>query len=339
MKTTSINSFWAMSHMPYHEFRMRHIIMMCALLWLGSQTFGFELAGFSDNQNFLLNFAWYLCLATLIFCCPMIYRFVIDHFFPNSLHSSERFIECIADETIQEQVADYYAEYGKLPPNRIQNSALAILFCIWLFEVFFVLAWVKGVGMSVERTLIWQPEWVRDIAAWIKNNTDIRPFSPNDHGAFLFSSFYADYSAQELFQKPLADAAFVLHFFRLCFLLPIGICLVAVLWKTLFSMGAGHLEYKQKKGGIGSKIWAGLAMFVTLFGAFTFLLMYSLDISQSSLALLDFPHETSTNFWIVSMIWSIFAWGHAFIGLKLLYNFLIAIYQFFVNVIHYFIRS
>lgn len=115
--------------------------------------------------------------------------------------------------------------------------------------------------------------------------------------------------------------------------------MVLVLWETLFFMGAGHLEYTQEKGGIGGKIWAGLAMFVTLFGAFIFLLMYSLDISESSLALLDFPHDTSTNFWIVSMVWSMLIWGHAFVGLKLLYNFLMAIYQFFVNVIHYFIGS
>lgn len=61
MKTfPHMTSYWAMQHMPYQEYLVRHIIMMTAVLWLGSQTLGFELAGYSDMQNFLLNFAWYV---------------------------------------------------------------------------------------------------------------------------------------------------------------------------------------------------------------------------------------------------------------------------------------
>lgn len=326
MKTfPHMTSYWAMQHMPYQEYLVRHIIMMTAVLWLGSQTLGFEFAGYSDMQNFLLNFAWYVFLAIVIFCCPMIHRWVIDRFFPDSPYESENFIERISDEQLQEQVANYFYEHDKLPPNTLQNSALSILFCIWLFEVFFVLAWVKGVG--VERTLIWQPEWVQELAMWVRNNTDVKPFSPNDHGAFLFSSTYTDYSAQELFHKPIADAAMVLHFFRLCFILPIGICLATFMWKFLFFMGSGDLETKQKSG-IGSKIWAMVAMFVTLFVAVAALVMYAFSIDESALGAFKVADETS-NFWVPSIIWSLLAWGHAFVGLRLLGNMFVSIYHFF----------
>ena len=327
MKTSPhMTSYWAMQHMPYQEYLVRHIIMMTAMLWLGSQTLGFEFAGYSDMQNFLLNFAWYVFLAIVIFCCPMIHRWVIDRFFPDSPYESENFIERISDEQLQEQVANYFYEHDKLPPNTLQNSALSILFCIWLFEVFFVLAWVKGVG--VERTLIWQPEWVQEIAMWVRSNSHVQPFSHLDEPKiFIFDSSYPEYSAQELFHKPIADAAMVLHVFRLCFILPIGICLATFMWKFLFFMGSGNLEDKQKSG-IGGKVWAMVAMFVTLFGAVALLAMYACDISESALAAFKVADETS-NFWVPSIIWSLLAWGHAFVGLRLLGNLFVSIYHFF----------
>lgn len=67
--------------------------------------------------------------------------------------------------------------------------------------------------------------------------------------------------------------------------------------------------------GTGGKIWEGLAMFVILLVGFAFLIMYSVDISQSSMASLRLAGENSY-FWIEGIVLSVFAWGHTFIGLK-----------------------
>lgn len=320
----------------YSEYFNHYILMMCAIFWLGSQTLGFELSGFSPHQNLLLNFLWYVLLVILIFGCPMIHRFVTELLFPKSYLTAQNFIASINDDNLKKIFIEYYEEYGKLPPNHIRNGALAILFCIWLFEVFFVYAWVKGVG--VEKTLIWQPDWLQKVGVWISNNSHIEPFSHLDEPKlFIFGSAYAEYSASELLHKPIANATFVLHFFRLCFLLPIGACLSIVLWHFLFAYGASELEHKQKKGSVGGKIWVGLAMFATLLGGCAFLSIYAIDMGESSMSLIDASEEYSY-FWVGSIVLSVFAWGHAFIGLKLLYNFLVAIFYSFCNVINRFRR-
>lgn len=318
----------------YSDYATHYMLMMCMILWLGSQTLGFELVGFSNHQNLLVNFLWYVLLVVLIFCCPMIHRFTTELLFPKSSLAAKNFIANIRDESIKSTFVEYYEEYGKLPLNHIYNNALAILFCIWLFEVFFVYAWVKGVG--VEKTLIWQPDWLQKVGVWISNNSHIEPFSHLDEPKlFIFGSAYAEYSASELLHKPIANATFVLHFFRLCFLLPIGACLSIVLWHFLFAYGASELEHKQKKGSVGGKIWVGLAMFVTLLGGCAFLSIYAIDMGESSMSLIDASEEYSY-FWIGSIVLSVFAWGHAFIGLKLLCNFFVSTFSLFCDFMNHF---
>jgi len=46
--------------------------------------------------------------------------------------------------------------------DRWHSYALAIIFCILIFELFFITAWLH------DYTLVWQPEWVKKIIIWMK---------------------------------------------------------------------------------------------------------------------------------------------------------------------------
>ena len=235
--------------------------------------------GLSPAQNLLANFGWYLMLAALIWFIPPLYDAVSERFFPHSAADPEQVIRNTEDPEAREALAQYYAYYGGLPPDRLRRGAACLLFCIWLFELFFILAWVQGKG--VERHLVWRPDWAEAVIAWFRANIDVAPYSPNDYGIFMWESIFTNYTAEELLHEPIADAAFLFQFFLLLFALPVTACVTLVLWKILYAMGASALDMNRKMGLVRI-LWLGLANIILLFVglAYYFLLV---AISEQSL--------------------------------------------------------
>jgi len=75
-----------------------------------------------------------------------------------------------------------------------------------LFDLFYLNAWMK------EGMLVWQPEWVNSIIAWVKNHTNTPPLNI-DRDLFTlkisgtaFQKFFAN--EQEFMNAPLMDTFF-----------------------------------------------------------------------------------------------------------------------------------
>ena len=318
------SAVWVLTTSTYEQYIGRYAACMAAVLWLAAETFGFRVRGLSPAQNLLANFGWYLMLAALIWFIPPLYDAVSERFFPHSAADPEQVIRNTEDPEAREALAQYYAYYGGLPPDRLRRGAACLLFCIWLFELFFILAWVQGKG--VERHLVWRPDWAEAVIAWFRANIDVAPYSPNDHGIFMWESIFTNYTAEELLHEPIADAAFLLHFFRLLFALPVTACVTLVLWKILYAMGASALDMNRKMG-LGRILWLGLANIILLFVglAYYFLLV---AISEQSLRPL-----VNIEWWVTIKVYFSMIICHLITGLWMLWGWVVFWKRCFVNLI------
>ena len=319
------SAVWVLTTSTYEQYIGRYAACMAAVLWLAAETFGFRVRGLSPAQNLLANFGWYLMLAALIWFIPPLYDAVSERFFPHSAADPEQVIRNTEDPEAREALAQYYAYYGGLPPDRLRRGAACLLFCIWLFELFFILAWVQGKG--VERHLVWRPEWAEAVIAWFRANIDVAPYSPNDHGIFMWDSIFTNYTAEELLHEPIADAAFLLHFFRLLFTLPVIVCLTLVLWKILYAMGASALDMNRKIS-FGRMLWLGLANIILLFIGVGAAWMNIFAIDELAL-----PMLLGSKGWINGTIYAVLLLCHLPIGLWMLFGWVVFWKRCFVNLI------
>ena len=178
----------------------------------------------------------------------------------------------------------------------------------------------------MERHLVWRPEWAEAVIAWFRANIDVAPYSPNDHGIFMWDSIFTNYTAEELLHEPIADAAFLLQFFRLLFALPVTACVTLVLWKILYAMGASALDMNRKMG-LGRMLWSGLANLVLLFVGLTYCFLL-IDIPDHTLrSLIDIEH------WVTIEIYFSMAMCHLIIGLWMLWGWVVFWKRCFVNLI------
>ena len=83
----------------------------------------------------------------------------------------EEELESIEAGEYKNDLIKLYRDSDYLLPPRKQQIALVTAFVIMLFELFYLNAWMK------EGILVWQPEWVNSIIAWVKSHTNTPPLN------------------------------------------------------------------------------------------------------------------------------------------------------------------
>lgn len=219
---------WLISNRLYEDNLFYYTLIICFWFFIGFIFLGFEINGYSQAQNLFFNFIYYLIICACMAFCPFWFKF-----FFSKTHTAKREQELNAhlnelDDDDRQEVVAYLNETGQLAMRPAQRWALVFLGSYFLFEVFFISAWVKDL------TLVWQPDWVMGIVEWVRENTALPPIHEN-HGLFYLDfSLSSDkilhtmYTTEtEFLNSEFGKTALFFHFIRFAnvSLITIAICL------------------------------------------------------------------------------------------------------------------
>lgn len=222
---------WMASERLYEEYLFFYILILVFWAAVGFFSFGFEIEGYSQPENLFVNFLLFLLLATAMALTPFWYRLIFGTQARLERRTQEIYeqVEKIADEEKRKTILRYLERDGALPPRRLQKWCLIILGWCAIFELFFISAWVKDLQ------LIWQPEWIKSIIAWMENHINTPPLNQDrkffyitiDSNNFL-SKFFS--SEKEFLESSYGSSVMVFHFFRFFENCIILFCLCILLW-------------------------------------------------------------------------------------------------------------
>ncbi|MFC3902388.1 hypothetical protein SAMN05421749_103138 [Acinetobacter marinus] len=164
---------WMASERLYEEYLFFYLLIIVFWGFVGLFSFGFELSGYSLQQNLFFNFIWFLVLAVAMALTPFWYRIVFGTKARLQRRTTEieKQIEAINDPVKREAIRQHLANDGGLAPRRLQKWSLIFLGWCALFEMLFVSSWVKDLA------LVWQPEWVHSVIDWVRVNTTVPPLN------------------------------------------------------------------------------------------------------------------------------------------------------------------
>lgn len=253
----------------YEEYLFFYLLIIVFWGAVGLFSFGFELSGYSLQQNLLFNFIWFLVLAIAMAFTPFWYRLVFGSKARLQRRTEEiqQQIEAIEDPIKREAIKQHIANDGGLAPRTLQKWSLIFLGWCALFEMFFVSSWVKDLA------LVWQPEWVNSVIDWVRVNTkDLATQGPKVQKLFMI---YLDgagegkamlkkmFENEQIFLKsPFGEACLLYHAWHALSFFPILIASIICLWQLIGWTGSSHLEAKK---GIKGYIWlAVITFFMTL---------------------------------------------------------------------------
>lgn len=266
-KSQSVLS-WMASERLYEEYLFFYILIIVFWGAVGLFSFGFELSGYSLQQNLLFNFIWFLILATAMAYTPFWYRLVFgtNARLQRRTQEVQQQIEAIEDPIKREAIKQHIANDGGLAPRTLQKWSLIFLGWCALFELFFISAWVKDL------MLIWQPVWIQWIIEFMTANLNLPPLNIDrkffllDLKGSIFATQFAD--EQAFLASPLGDVALVFQFWRTLSFFPILAALIILLWKPIDWLGMSRLDPRYING-VGKFIWCSvisLFMFLMLVG-------------------------------------------------------------------------
>ncbi|MBS9778197.1 MAG: hypothetical protein KGV50_05475 [Gammaproteobacteria bacterium] len=279
---------WMRSSRIYEGYIFGYIAVLTAWGFVGLFTFGFEIDGYTQKENLVFNFFWYLILAFCMALSPSVYRRFKDS--KANIESRRKIIaeamQSIDDEQFRQEIIKHLKEDGGLPPNRLQIWALIGIAWYYLFEMFFSGACVKDLA------LVWQPDWIISIIAWVKDNTVITPYFTME-GVFSFSfgghgdgetetiiarMFNGD--EQAFLDSAFGEAAIIFHMIKAIGFLPLLGAWMIVMWQLLGWTGMNNLDASQING-IKSFLWLSFISFfmflmaIAAFGIFVTDLTYT----------------------------------------------------------------
>lgn len=145
-----------------------------------------------------------------------------------------------------------------------QRWALVFLGSYFLFEVFFISAWVK------EMALVWEPRWASVLIEWVKQNTTVPPLNV-DRKLFILDISdnvfeYTDFKTEQEFMHSRHGGAILLYrairSFNFVFIM---ISIAIIFWRVLdcFGMQKTNPRYID---GLGKFLWiSALSVFMILF--------------------------------------------------------------------------
>lgn len=269
---------WMASNRLYESYLFVYILILSAWVILGLFTFGFEINGYTLKENLAFNFAYFGLLAFFAALTPQLHRLIWgkNAGFEQRRAEIEAKAQAIADKQLREAVFHHLESDGGLPPNHWQVRALIFLAWYFLFELFFISAWVKDLS------LVWQPAWVDGIIDWVRNNTTITSRFTTDslftvgfggHGDSEFEKIAAKMFSndeQAFLNSPFGDVALLFHFLRAITFIPMVAAWIIIFWQWLGWTGMNRLN-PSHIGSVKSFLWLAFISF------FMVLLMMSIS--------------------------------------------------------------
>ncbi|STZ00524.1 Uncharacterised protein [Moraxella lacunata] len=304
---------WLVSNRLYEDNLFYYALIICFWFFIGFAFLGFELEGFSLQQNLFFNFVFYLFICTMMALCPFWFKF-----FFSKTHTAKREQELNAhlnelDDDDRQEVVAYLNETGQLAMRPAQRWALVFLGSYFLFEVFFISAWVKDMA------LVWEPRWASVLIEWVRENTDF--LSDKERIDRKLFSVYIKPSDTELYQLYTSEREFLASSFggatalfqvfrSFCFPL-ILFAFATIIWRPLDWLGGLSIDPRNIHS-VGSFIFSSVAtLAMTLL--FLSVIFYFIFLDMSAVLLFDKQH------WANSFSWN-FAFVFAILAIKFIYG-------------------
>lgn len=297
---------WILSDRLYENSLFFYTLIIVFWFFVGFIFMGFEVSGYSQQMNLLLNFIFYLIICVCMALCPMWFWLIFGR-----TDTAQRELEL--DEILETLEDDDYwhlkqelSATGGLPMQSIQRWALVFLGCYFLFEVFFISAWVK------ELTLVWQPDWAMGVIDWVRDNTDFVSDEGVNHQLFAVSikpkdvELYQLYNSErEFLASGFGGATALFQAFR-SFCFPVVLfCVASILWGLLDWLGASRINPKNIHSVVSFIISSIVTLVMTFF---LFFISYytSLEISANMLLSIGYwQAQFFLNFILVFMVLAI----------------------------------
>ncbi|HIQ35989.1 MULTISPECIES: hypothetical protein [Acinetobacter] len=245
---------WMASERLYEEYLFFYLLIIVFWGFIGLFSFGFELSGYSLQQNLLFNFIWFLTLTITMAFTPIWYRLIFGRKsrLQRRSEKTQQQIEAIKDPIKREAIKQHIANDGGLAPRTLQKWSLIFLGWCALFEMFFVTSWVKDLA------LVWQPEWVNSVIDWVRANTNVPPLnvdrklflvklSSDDSGSAMLKQMFGN--EQVFLTSVFGRACLLYHAWHVLSFFPILIASIICLWQLIGWTGANQLETKRGIGG------------------------------------------------------------------------------------------
>lgn len=262
---TDTVSDWIVSNRLYEDNLFYYALIICFWFFVGFSFLGFELQGFSLQKNLFFNFIYYLIICVCMAMCP----FWFNLFFSKT-HTAKReqALQQALDELDEYDRAELEAELlhtGGLAMRPVQRWALVFLGSYFLFEVFFISAWVKDMA------LVWEPDWVSALIEWAISHTNVPPLNV-DRDLFLLDNEIRElgYADEYFFMNSDFGHAIMLYRVIKTFTLPFVMSsLIVILWKPIDWLGFYRADPRNIDGILSFlySVFLSFGAFLLFFGA------------------------------------------------------------------------
>lgn len=264
---------WLMEHHLYADDLFYYALIICVWFFIGASFLGVEFLALTQTQNFFINALWYLMICGCMALCPLWFHLFLKKRHLNHQNNllSQKLNEL--NDHDRQAVIDYLDDFGFIK-RPIQTWALVFLGAYFLFEVFFIMAWVK------DMVLVWQPDWATALIEWVRANTDFVSDKGVNHQLFAIriksndTELYQLYTSErEFLASDFGGATALFQVFRtFCFPLLI-LSMISIFWKDLVH---GLHEIDPRYGSYFFASIGGMAMnFLSL--GFIFYFCHSLN--------------------------------------------------------------
>ena len=319
---------WLVSNRLYEDNLFYYALIICFWFFIGFIFLGFEINGYSQAQNLFFNFIYYLIICACMAFCPFWFKF-----FFSKTHTAKREQELHAhldglDDDDRQEVVAYLNETGQLAMRPAQRWALVFLGSYFLFEVFFISAWVKDMA------LVWQPDWVMGIVEWVRENTDSRSL-PDGGSLFDFSSrigrddFLLNYyqTETEFLASELGKSAMLFTFWKFISFFPIVFALMGAFGLMSGWLGIGAIKERSQ-----TNLWGFIVSTAFLCGAGLMALMSVIMVIVVSDDTKIIPLATNKIGFLILFKWNIL-YIFTMIFLILVINYILTITSFINNLL------
>lgn len=319
---------WLVSNRLYEDNLFYYALIICFWFFIGFVFLGFEINGYSQAQNLFFNFIYYLIICACMALCPFWFKL-----FFGKTHTAKREQELQQaldelDEYDRAEVEAELAHTGGLAMRPVQRWALVFLGSYFLFEVFFISAWVKDMA------LVWQPDWVMGIVEWVRENTDSRSL-PDGGSLFDFSSrigrddFLLNYyqTETEFLASELGKSAMLFTFWKFISFFPIVFALMGAFGLMSGWLGIGAIKERSQ-----TNLWGFIVSTAFLCGAGLMALMSVIMVIVVSDDTKIIPLATNKIGFLILFKWNIL-YIFTMIFLILVINYILTITSFINNLL------
>lgn len=234
---------WMHSNRLYEDNLFYYTLIIVFWFFVGLGPLGFELDGYSLKQNLFFNFLYYLFICVCMALCPFWFKlfFAKTHTAKREQEINHHLDELDQNERVE--IETYLAQTGQLAMRPMQKWALVFLGSYFLFEVFFILAWVKDLS------LVWQPEWVSACIEWAKSHVNIPPLNIDrdwfllqidEKEGWVYDKFYQNEVG--FLNSTEGSSVLFYHCLRVFFYLPVLTAFCILLWRPLLWLGVGNIN-------------------------------------------------------------------------------------------------